>query len=412
MKDMLAADVVPGCASARLTYADGTSRTVLYSTEEVPFPEGRLIVSCTDLQGVITAANQSFVDMSGYAREELMGAPHYILRHPDMPAVAFKGCGTRSRPATSGTATSRTCAATAATTGCSRPSFRTCARGASSATPRCGANRRARRSASVKRCTPGFCEHAMEHPTTFNFTVSPDFAPDRISGWFIFNTWLQKEIGQHIHLELHGDFATQRRDIAAGKIDLIYANPSDASLLVREQGFVGVARPAALADEAVVVVPEGSPVPRIEDLAPGARIAATDHPDVRMMGMIMLEPADLSAANTTTRACETYVLVAKALLNGDADVGFFLKRVYDDMSAMIRKGLRPLVTSQIYVVRHGLLAGPRLAGQRQAILDALLRMSSTAKGRDVLANLGFTSWEEFAEEDVEFMIDLIDTLAA
>jgi PAS domain S-box-containing protein len=91
LNDMLPEDTAPNCRSARLTYNDGTSRTVLYADEEVPFPEGRLIVSCTDLAGIITAANQSFVAMSGYTREELMGAPHHILRHPDMPAVAFKG---------------------------------------------------------------------------------------------------------------------------------------------------------------------------------------------------------------------------------------------------------------------------------------------------------------------------------
>jgi phosphonate transport system substrate-binding protein len=247
---------------------------------------------------------------------------------------------------------------------------------------------------------------------TYNFTVSPDFAPDRISGWFIFNTWLQRELDLHIHLELYGDFASQRRDIAAGKTDLIYANPSDASLLVREQGFVGVARPASLADEAVVVVPADSKATCVEDLRPGTRIAATDHPDVRMMGMIMLEPADLGRDNTTTKECDTYVLVAKSLLTGEADAGFFLKAAYDDLSAMIRKGLRPLVTSQIYVVRHGLLAGPRLAGKRQELLAALLRMGETAKGRDVLQNLGFTAWEPFEQEDVEFMIDLMDTLVA
>ena len=47
-------------------------------------------------------------------------------------------------------------------------------------------------------------------------------------------------------------------------------------------------------------------------------------------------------------------------MNGQADVGIFLKAAYDDLSAMVRKGLRPLVTSQIQLVRHGLLAGPRL----------------------------------------------------
>ena len=58
---------------------------------ESPFPEGRLIVSRTDPEGIITHVNQSFIDMSGYSKEELLGAPHYILRHPDMPPLAFKG---------------------------------------------------------------------------------------------------------------------------------------------------------------------------------------------------------------------------------------------------------------------------------------------------------------------------------
>ncbi|RMX03551.1 PAS domain S-box protein [Corticibacter populi] len=74
----------------RLTYFDGTSRQVYWTEVETPFPEGQLIVSRTDLQGVITHANDAFVLMSGYAREDLLGAPHYILRHPDMPAKAFK----------------------------------------------------------------------------------------------------------------------------------------------------------------------------------------------------------------------------------------------------------------------------------------------------------------------------------
>ena len=73
-----------------LTYSDGKSRTVLICDEEVPFPEGKLIVSRTNLQGLITHCNQSFIEMSGFSEQELIGQPHYILRHPDMPAVAFK----------------------------------------------------------------------------------------------------------------------------------------------------------------------------------------------------------------------------------------------------------------------------------------------------------------------------------
>ncbi len=52
-------------------------------------PEGISLVSKTDLDGVITYANQAFVDVSGFRREELIGAPHNIVRHPDMPSEVF-----------------------------------------------------------------------------------------------------------------------------------------------------------------------------------------------------------------------------------------------------------------------------------------------------------------------------------
>lgn len=48
------------------------------------------IVSKTDLEGVITDVNDNFCQISGYAREELIGQPHNIVRHPDMPAESFK----------------------------------------------------------------------------------------------------------------------------------------------------------------------------------------------------------------------------------------------------------------------------------------------------------------------------------
>lgn len=78
-------------AESRLTYTDGSARTVFATAIEVPFPEGRLIVSRTDLAGLITHANDAFVELSGWRREELIGMPHHILRHPDMPKAAFKG---------------------------------------------------------------------------------------------------------------------------------------------------------------------------------------------------------------------------------------------------------------------------------------------------------------------------------
>ena len=53
-------------------------------------PEGEFIVSRTDTRGVITYVNKTFINISGFTEAELLGAPHNIVRHPDMPAAAFQ----------------------------------------------------------------------------------------------------------------------------------------------------------------------------------------------------------------------------------------------------------------------------------------------------------------------------------
>jgi aerotaxis receptor len=51
--------------------------------------EGSVIISQTDLNGTIVYANKMFCEISGYKSEELVGQPHSMLRHPDMPKSVF-----------------------------------------------------------------------------------------------------------------------------------------------------------------------------------------------------------------------------------------------------------------------------------------------------------------------------------
>ncbi|MCH7345360.1 methyl-accepting chemotaxis protein [Pelomonas sp. CA6] len=57
---------------------------------EFPFPPGQTLVSVTDPKGRIVYCNAAFVEVSGYARSELLGQPHNLVRHPDMPEEAFR----------------------------------------------------------------------------------------------------------------------------------------------------------------------------------------------------------------------------------------------------------------------------------------------------------------------------------
>jgi len=56
---------------------------------ETEVPEDETIISRTDLDGNITHANETFCEISGYDLEEIIGKPHNIVRHPDMPKVVF-----------------------------------------------------------------------------------------------------------------------------------------------------------------------------------------------------------------------------------------------------------------------------------------------------------------------------------
>ncbi|SBS24625.1 Aerotaxis receptor [Marinomonas aquimarina] len=59
------------------------------TTVERVVPKDVRLVTTTDLKGKISYCNQAFIDISGFAYEELLGAPHNLVRHPDMPSEAF-----------------------------------------------------------------------------------------------------------------------------------------------------------------------------------------------------------------------------------------------------------------------------------------------------------------------------------
>lgn len=57
---------------------------------EYTFGDDTLIVSMTDTKGKITQVNRDFIEDSGFEEEELIGKPHNMVRHPDMPPEAFE----------------------------------------------------------------------------------------------------------------------------------------------------------------------------------------------------------------------------------------------------------------------------------------------------------------------------------
>lgn len=67
-----------------------SAATLAPLSRETAFGRDEIIVSKTDLKGRLAYVNRVFVRVSGYDREELLGKPHSVIRHPDMPGGVFK----------------------------------------------------------------------------------------------------------------------------------------------------------------------------------------------------------------------------------------------------------------------------------------------------------------------------------
>ncbi len=65
-------------------------RKITLIDEEIPLSSDKTIVSKTDVKGIIEYTNDYFEEICGYSKKELLGKPHNIIRHPDMPKVLFK----------------------------------------------------------------------------------------------------------------------------------------------------------------------------------------------------------------------------------------------------------------------------------------------------------------------------------
>jgi len=246
---------------------------------------------------------------------------------------------------------------------------------------------------------------------TVNFLIAPDFAPERFGGWHMLNTAVQRRSGIHLHLLTPTSAQEEAEMLAQGMADIVYANPFDATDLIRNQGYVPFARPARHYDEMVMATGAESGIARVEDLKPGCHIALTDNRDVKLIGLRLLEPADLTESDIRWVLVDSYQAAARKAIKGEVEAAFFLADAYASLTRMSRSQLRVLVESAIHDISHVFLAKPHIEQGFDAIKDAFLGIGKMPGDGDLLEALGLPNgFEAMTQEEAEFMIDLMDTL--
>ena len=247
---------------------------------------------------------------------------------------------------------------------------------------------------------------------TRQFVISPDVNVRNITDWFILNTKVQRMTGEAFHATAYTDFADLRKAYAEGQADLVFANAADTAMLVRDHGYLPIAAATGASKEASIVASADGSLHDLSDLPSQLTVAATDAPDVERICRILLEPANLGPADLTLEIKPNPVLVAKAVMRDEVQVGFLPQDAYDDLSAMVKDQLRVIIASKIYVVRNSFLASPAIADKIDAIWAGLESMNADPGSAELLAGLAAPNgWERLSMEDTHFMIDLMDALS-
>ncbi len=244
---------------------------------------------------------------------------------------------------------------------------------------------------------------------TLNFTVDPNYSGKNLPGWFLVNTYLQRHLGQMMHFQPHDGFDACRAAVLANHYDLVYANPFDWVQYVQKLGFVPIAKPRDHFDEVYLCTAAAGPIREAADFPPRIRIASA-HPAtlIHMVGLFLLDKADIDRARLEFVLTGSYQGVLKAILQGQADVGFLFDEVYAGASGLIRDRLRIIDRSDDAFAFHAFCIGPRLLPQQALLTQVLCQMNEEARGQVLLRDIGFSGFVPVTEEEIACLTTLAD----
>lgn len=232
----------------------------------------------------------------------------------------------------------------------------------------------------------------MQMPSQFKLSVCPHDTAKNLLGWFTLNTYLQRNLGIGIHFEPQDNFLIERKAVLENSFHVVYANPFSALCFARDKGFVPVARPAGVNDETILVTRAGQSVPAAPRIA-----SATDKLIIHDLGLQVMRREGLDVSGAEFRYVGNHLNAAKAVLQGEADLGFVFNETWNGMSPTTRKELQVIGESREGSAFHCFMVSPEWADKHEAIQRILCGMHQDPAGLRVLEDLKFKRFDPIDE---------------
>ena len=224
----------------------------------------------------------------------------------------------------------------------------------------------------------------------------------QMNGWYFFNTYLQRQIGKEVHLELiHG--AMSDREIKIEEMDIVFTKPFEATRLFLEHNFQPLLRPIDQTDEVTLLVRANDPRIHLSEYQGGKIVTAAANNFVYLLGRFLLEENDESLGNMEYLFSGHDIKALQMLLKGSADILFMLSDTYRGLSGLTKKNLRQIDQSETAFAFHLFSVSPHLIDMGAALSNVLLDMSLDSQGRQVLADLGIPGWTRPTKDECDML---------
>lgn len=221
-----------------------------------------------------------------------------------------------------------------------------------------------------------------------NLLITPDFPPEFFANWHMFNTQLQRALDTAIRLQTPTGYREQQEWIDSETVALVYANPFDAGSLMRDKGYIALAKPDLPSDQVLVVVKADSEIAALSDLPADSRVLVTANCDIERIGLDVLQGTAITEDSVQWLHARTFTELARRLMANEAEIGLFLASSFRGLNTGTQGSLKILFETEFEDFGHVMLLHPDFADQADKLRAALLNMAQSPVSRMTLEDLG------------------------
>ena len=222
----------------------------------------------------------------------------------------------------------------------------------------------------------------------FSLLIAPDFPPEFFANWHMFNTQLQRALDTTIHLQTPAGYREQQELLDSETVALVYANPFDAGSLMRDKGYIPLAKPDLPSDQVLVVANAQSAFAALGDLPADSRVLITANRDMESIGLGVLQGSAITADSVQWLHARTFTELARRLMANEAEAGLFLASSFRSLNAGTQGSLKILFETEFEDFGHVMLLHPDFADQADKLRAALVGMVQSPINKMTLEDLG------------------------